>query len=83
MQAVSQQVAKGCTFMLPTKDAVWVGKELQRRFGLKWWQFALTATDANRFSIRLARHITRRPKILVFNYCCEQKGWSARLGLVI
>jgi glutamate-1-semialdehyde 2,1-aminomutase len=42
---------------------------LQRRFGLPFWQFALTATDANRFSIRLARQITGRPKILVFNWC--------------
>jgi glutamate-1-semialdehyde 2,1-aminomutase len=36
---------------------------------LTYWQFALTATDANRFSIRLARQITGRPKILVFNWC--------------
>ena len=41
----------------------------QRRFGLPYWQMALTATDANRFAIRMARHITGRPKILVFNYC--------------
>ncbi len=41
--------------MLPTEDAIWVGEELARRFGLPYWQFALTATDANRFAIRLAR----------------------------
>lgn len=41
--------------MLPTEDAAWAGRELTRRFGLPYWQFALTATDANRFSIRLAR----------------------------
>jgi glutamate-1-semialdehyde 2,1-aminomutase len=69
VKAISKQVEKGVTFMLPSEDSVWVGAELQRRFGLKYWQFALTATDANRFSIRLARHITRRSKILVFNYC--------------
>src|SRR6202048_3360750 len=67
--AVQQQVARGITLMLPSEDAVWVGEELQRRFGLPHWQFALTATDANRFSIRLARQITGRPKILVFNWC--------------
>ena len=55
--------------MLPSEDAIVVGEELQQRFGLPFWQFALTATDANRFSIRLARHITGRPKILVFNWC--------------
>jgi glutamate-1-semialdehyde 2,1-aminomutase len=67
--AINEQTAKGITMMLPTEDAVWVGEELQRRFGLKYWQFTLSATDANRFAIRMARHITGRPKILVFNYC--------------
>jgi glutamate-1-semialdehyde 2,1-aminomutase len=69
VSAVQQQIARGITLMLPSEDAVWVGEELQKRFGLAYWQFALTATDANRFSIRLARHITQRPKILVFNWC--------------
>jgi glutamate-1-semialdehyde 2,1-aminomutase len=55
--------------MLPSEDALWVGRELTRRFGLARWQFALTATDANRFAIRLARELTARPKILVFNWC--------------
>ncbi len=69
LAAINIQAAKGITLMLPTEDAVWVGEELQRRFGLKYWQFTLTATDANRFAIRMARHITGRHKILVFNYC--------------
>ncbi len=67
--AVARRVPEGITFMLPTEDAVWVGEELQRRFGLPYWQFALTATDANRFAIRIAREITQRSKILMFNYC--------------
>jgi glutamate-1-semialdehyde 2,1-aminomutase len=67
--AVQAQAGRGFTFMLPTADAVWVGEELARRFGLPYWQFALTATDANRFAIRLARHLTGRPRILVFNWC--------------
>jgi glutamate-1-semialdehyde 2,1-aminomutase len=67
--AVARQVREGITLMLPTEDAVWVGEELQRRFGLPYWQFALTATDANRFAIRIAREITQRSKILVFHYC--------------
>jgi glutamate-1-semialdehyde 2,1-aminomutase len=69
VEAVVEQAAKGITFMLPTEDSIWVGAEMQRRFGLPFWQFCLTATDANRFAIRLARAITGRPKILVFNYC--------------
>jgi glutamate-1-semialdehyde 2,1-aminomutase len=67
--AIQQQVTRGLTFMLPTEDAAWVGEELSRRFGLPYWQIALTATDANRFAIRLARQITKRHKILVFNWC--------------
>ncbi len=69
LAAIQRQAQKGITFMLPTEDVIWVGEELQRRFGLKYWQFTLTASDANRFAIRMARHITGRPKILVFNYC--------------
>ena len=69
VKAVEEQIQRGITLMLPSEDSVWVGEELQRRFGLPYWQFTLTATDANRFSIRLARQITGRPKILVFNWC--------------
>ncbi len=67
--AVERRLRRGITAMLPSEDAAWVGEELKRRFGLARWQFTLSATDANRFAIRLAREITRRPKILVFNYC--------------
>ena len=59
----------GVTTMLPTEDAEWVGAELARRFGLPSWSFTLTATDANRWAIRLARLATGRPKILTFAYC--------------
>jgi len=69
VRAVAEQAAGGITLMLPSEEALWVGEELTRRFGLPRWQFALTATDANRFAIRLARHITGRPKVLVFNWC--------------
>ncbi|HUI36196.1 MAG TPA: transaminase, partial [Gaiellaceae bacterium] len=69
VRALREQGAKGITLMLPSEDALWVGRELTRRFGLARWQFALTATDANRFAIRLARELTARPKILVFNWC--------------
>jgi glutamate-1-semialdehyde 2,1-aminomutase len=69
VRAVEEQAARGITLMLPSEDALWVGEELARRFGLPYWQFALTATDANRFAIRLARAVTGRPKILVFNWC--------------
>ena len=59
----------GPVTMLPTQDAAWVGAELTRRFGPTRWSFTLSATDANRWAIRLARQLTRRQKILVFSYC--------------
>lgn len=67
--AVARQARQGITLMLPTEDSLWVGEELKRRFGLPFWQFALTATDANRFAIRIAREITQRNKILIFQHC--------------
>ena len=67
--AINEQIQKGITLMLPYEDVIWVGEELQRRFGLPFWQFVLTATDANRFVLRMARMIAERPKVLVFNYC--------------
>src|SRR5579864_1577046 len=69
VKPAEEQLRRGITLMLPGEDAIFVAEELQKRFKLPYWQFALTATDANRFSIRLARQITGRPKILVFNWC--------------
>ena len=68
-RAVERQIRRGTTGMMPTEDAAWVGRELVRRFGLDAWQFALTATDANRWVLRIARTLTGRPKVLVFNGC--------------
>jgi len=67
--AVERQMRRGITHMLPTEDAIAAGEELTRRFGLPLWQFTMTATDANRFAIRLARRITGRSKILVHDEC--------------
>lgn len=69
--AIQKRISElgGITTMLPTEDAQWVGAELTRRFGLPLWSFTLTATDANRWAIRLARLATGRPRILVFSYC--------------
>ena len=68
-EAVARRVREGITLMLPTEDSLYVGEDLKKRFGLPYWQFTLTATDANRFSIRIAREITQRSRVLVFHYC--------------
>ena len=60
---------RGITTMLPTEDAAWAGDELARRFAVERWTFTLTATDANRTALRLARELTGRPLVLVFSYC--------------
>jgi len=59
----------GGTAMLPTVDAEWAAAELHRRFGAVHWSFTLSATDANRWALRIARQLTRRPKVAVFSYC--------------
>lgn len=68
-RAIRRQAGRGLTYMLPSQDALAVGRLLPEIFGLPKWQIATTATDANRFALRVARAITGRPKILVFNGC--------------
>jgi glutamate-1-semialdehyde 2,1-aminomutase len=68
-EAITRQAAQGITTMLPSADSIWVAAELARRFGLPTWQFAMTATDANRFVLRLARHLTGRSKVVVHDWC--------------
>jgi glutamate-1-semialdehyde 2,1-aminomutase len=69
VEAITRRAANGITAMLPTEESIAVGEELASRFGLPFWQVVMTATDANRYALRLARHITGRPKVLVFNWC--------------
>jgi len=69
LEALADQARRGFTYMLPTADTVAVGVLLRDRFGLPYWQVATTASDANRFALRLARGVTGRPKILVMNGC--------------
>jgi glutamate-1-semialdehyde 2,1-aminomutase len=66
---IAAQLVRGITTMLPAEVAIEVSEELARRFGLAFWQFTLTATDANRFALRLARQVTGRPYVLVFDHC--------------
>lgn len=77
-RVVAEQARRGLTFMLPHEDAIWVSRHLTERYNspkvasslhVCQWQFAMTATDANRFVLRLCRHITGRKKVLVFNWC--------------
>ena len=69
--AVEKRIGQegGITTMMPTGDAEWVAAELTRRFGMPLWSFSLTATDANRWALRIARMVTGRSKVMAFSYC--------------
>ena len=62
-------VEGGITTMMPSLDAEWVAAELTRRFGMPLWSFSLSATDANRWALRIARMVTGRDKVMAFSYC--------------
>ena len=68
-KAIRRQAKRGLTYMLPTEDALAVGELLTEVFGPFRWQIATTASDANRFALRVARAVTGRTKTLVFNGC--------------
>jgi glutamate-1-semialdehyde 2,1-aminomutase len=67
--AIARALEDGLTYMLPTEAAIEAAELLGERFGIPRWQFTVSATDANRFAIRLARAITGRSKVLFFNHC--------------
>jgi len=67
--ALAEQAGNGLTTMLPTEDSIIAAEELGRRFGMDHWFFTLSATDANRAALRIARQLTGRPKVLVYSYC--------------
>jgi glutamate-1-semialdehyde 2,1-aminomutase len=79
--AVAAQLERGATLMLPTEDAEWVGAELARRFRLPYWGFTTSASDANRAAIRIARMVTGRDVVLVFNGCYHGSVEEAHVGL--
>jgi glutamate-1-semialdehyde 2,1-aminomutase len=67
VEAVSDRVASGTQFLLPTEDAAAVSDELARRFGLPYWQYTLSSTQANTEAIRVARAVTGRSNVLMFD----------------
>ncbi len=82
VRAATLQMRRGITTMLPTEDSIAVGRELARRFRVPYWQAAMTATDANRFALRMARQATGRRKVLVFNGCYHGTVDEALVRLV-
>jgi glutamate-1-semialdehyde 2,1-aminomutase len=66
-RAVAKRTIDGPQFLLPTEDAVEVATQLAERFGLPFWQFTLSATQANTEALRTARALTGRDEILMFD----------------
>jgi glutamate-1-semialdehyde 2,1-aminomutase len=83
LEALMDQFRHGATHMLPTEDWIWVSEELGRRFGLASWQFTLSATDANRFVLRLARELTGRSRVLVFNWCYHPTADDTIVAVIV
>lgn len=87
-RSVSEFVRRhGNATLLPNEDTIVASEILSERFGLRYWQTALTASDANRFSIKIARMLTGRPKILMFNLAYhgtvdETLKWTLEPGVV-
>jgi len=80
-KAIRRQAKRGLTYMLPTEAAMTAGRLLSERFGDFKWQIATTATDANRFALRVARAVTGKPKVLVFNGCYHGTADDAMVEL--
>lgn len=81
VDALARQASIGSSLMLPTNDAEWVGQELQRRFGMPYWNLTTSASDANRSVIRLSRMVTGRDKVLVFSGCYHGSVEEAHVEL--
>ncbi|MEI4484955.1 transaminase [Frigidibacter sp. MR17.14] len=79
--AIRAQADRGLTYMLPTSAALDCAALLSERFGPMRWQIATTATDANRFALRVARAVTGRPKVAVFDGCYHGTVDEAMIAL--
>lgn len=67
VKAIRKQAERGISYLLPSAKALDAGAALSEVYGDYRWQLALSASDANRNAIKIARAVTRRAKVLVFN----------------
>ncbi|OJF99912.1 aminotransferase [Rhizobium sp. 58] len=82
LNALAGASTLGLTTMLPSKDLDAVGRLLRSTFGMSMWQVTTTASDANRFAFRVARAVTGRKKILVFDGCYHGAADETLVDLV-
>ncbi len=67
IDAVAARIKLGNQLLLPSEDAIAVAEHLAARYRLPKWQFTLSGTQANTEVIRLARAVTGRDRVLVFD----------------
>ena len=67
VEAVTRRMSQGNHFLLPGEDAIAVAEHLAVRYRLPKWQFTLSATQANTEVIRIARQLTGREVVLMFD----------------
>src|SRR4051812_28339955 len=63
-KAISERYALGTHFAAPTEDAIVVGEELARRWGLPRWRYTNSGSEATMDAIRIARAYTKRDTVM-------------------
>ena len=63
-RAVTERLALGTHFAVPTEDAIVVAEELARRWGLPQWRYTNSGSEATMDAIRIARAYSGRDTIV-------------------
>lgn len=63
-RAVAERYPRGTHFAAPTEDAVVVGDELARRWGLPKWRYTNSGSESTMDAIRIARAYTGRDTVM-------------------
>jgi glutamate-1-semialdehyde 2,1-aminomutase len=64
VEAVQRRVELGTHFAQPTEDALACAENLAERFGLRYWRFGNSGTEATLDACRIMRAVTGRKKLL-------------------
>jgi glutamate-1-semialdehyde 2,1-aminomutase len=63
-QAIATRYPHGTHFAAPTEDAIVVGDELARRFGLPKWRYTNSGSESTMDAIRIARAYAKRDVVM-------------------
>lgn len=63
-RAVAERYPRGTHFAAPTEDAIVVGDELARRWGLPKWRYTNSGSESTMDAIRIARAFTGRDTVM-------------------